>query len=141
MRHLLNVCLILLTMVSVDLSAKNGETGVLIILHKFDILYDGHKETVTICTRDYQRVLEAFQQGLLPELELKDLGLFPVEISRHGLKFTHYDTDLDQATCLGHGNDLGDSTEEIGQPLSQDQHILDLHHDSSLEQEEFDSEP
>ncbi len=65
MHHLRYVCLILLFIASVDLNAKNGETGVLISLrNNIDIYYNRQTEIVSICMRTERSDQDAPRLGL-----------------------------------------------------------------------------
>ena len=67
-------------MTSSSLMARNGETGILIVIRKFEVQTDPNQHRVfVICREDWENLQEMLDEGLDARIYLQGYGVYDVE--------------------------------------------------------------
>lgn len=70
--------------------SRNGETGILIVIKRFQIQIDEHSHrSIVICEEDWLSISELIEDGVEAQIYLKDNGTYAVEESAEGQLFVH----------------------------------------------------
>ncbi len=85
MRALILACLTFLTLSTGSLMARNGETGILIVIRKFEIQTDAKQQRVfVICEEDLQRLQTIMDEGYGARIYLQGYGVYDVQEDAQG---------------------------------------------------------
>ncbi len=82
--------------------ARNGETGILIVVHSFEFVDDDvHQQTVLLlCSDDLERIVELLQEGYSARIYLKGYGVFEVEELQSGeLRLYKKNVEIQSREC------------------------------------------
>lgn len=65
--------------------SRNGETGILIVVKRFETKFDAmNHRTFVICDDDWQEIQEGLNQGQEIRILLESLGVYEVVMNNHG---------------------------------------------------------
>ena len=102
MRLILVALMVSLWMTTPKLFARNGETGILITIGKFEVQVDQDKHRVfVICQEDWEHLQGLLDQGLDARIYLQGLGIYDVEADGAGsLRIHQIETSKEETFSL-----------------------------------------
>jgi hypothetical protein len=114
MRLILLALLTSLWMTSTGAFARNGETGILIVIRRFEVQTDmGQNRVFVICREDWDHLQELLDKGLGARIYLQGYGVYDVEADGTGkLRIHQIETSKDQTfSLMSHACPVNSDTE------------------------------
>lgn len=95
-----------------SVQARNGETGILIVIRKFEVQLDeSNRQVIVICEDDWKRVQSVLDEGYEPHVYFAGIGVYLVEEEDDGTLRIHKAEEEENITMKFHACPVHDPSQ------------------------------